>query len=560
MVLAPEIQSHLLTQLCCHSEESIFILDHQFHYAWVNPSFEQTVGHQSNYLLGRPLSIYPLSELPLKDSSLLRQLYQQLDENGYFQQDIGYLSVHGQLIDANMTIWQISYQQSCYYVGLLRNTHSSKSTQHTLLQLSHYNKYTGLPNRRFFMTQLGEYILDTYQELVIVRLNIDHFDAIYSTLSDEQIKCLLQQLTDRINRLSLSRLKVFAHFSLSDFAMLFEVDDANSIREELKDIIHLCELPFTVGTESIYLHLSIGVSHYREHGEQIDVLVRAAEHALEYVKRQGGDGLCWYTHDLNPNVLKSMRFETKLRQAIAQKQFIAYYQPKYHLQTNKLIGFEALVRWQHPEKGILEPQHFLQTIIESHLSYELFCQMLQTVTQQINEWQNIDDQVIVCINADASEFRQSGFLPFIKNLLTANPKCKNKLHLEVTESSLMNKDQTTIQIFNQLHDLGILLALDDFGTGYASLSYLSLYHFDFIKIDKSFVADMDNDNIHLNIIKAIITLANNLNIEVIAEGIENAHQAQLLTETGCEYGQGYYFGRPMSAEKATLLLLQQKHS
>ncbi|WP_230660249.1 sensor domain-containing protein [Psychrobacter sp. I-STPA10] len=561
MLFNAEIESYLLSKLCFYSEEGIFILDDKLNYLWVNHSFEETIGFPADYLMGKPLSFFPIEKLIQNKKSLTYRILQSLQNTGYFQEDINCLNPHGIALYTNLTIWQIPYQQHIYFVGLLRNRDANATNipQYHLPQLSYYNQFTGLPNRSVFISLLSEYLLDTYKQLVVVRFSIDHFDTISNALPDEDVTSLLKQLTQRIQNLTLNDLKMFAHFNLSDFAMFFEVSDIHLIRNELEQIINSCELPFTLGKDRFYLHLSMGVSHHNSHGEQADILLRAAEHALAYQERHGGDGIHWYTHQLNPNLLEDMKFKAQLRDAMNEQQFIPYYQPKFDLQTGQLVGFEALVRWQHPERGILEPQYFLQPIIESQLSYDLFCQMLLTVITDLNTWQQLNKDIGICINADASEFCQPTFVSFVKNLLSINPKCQNQLHIEVTESSLMSKNDQTTEIFNQLQKIGVLLALDDFGTGYASLSYLSYYNFDFLKIDKSFVKDIDTNATQLSIVKSIITLAKSLNMQVIAEGIEYQKQAEVLKQLGCEYAQGYYFGRPMDAQAATVMILEHLH-
>ena len=559
MVFNDEIKSHILSKLCSYSEEGMIILDEQLNYLWVNHSFEIAVGYPARYLLGKPVSFYPIKDIIQKTDTLTHRLLQSLEETGYFQEDINRINRHGIAIQANLTLWKVSYQQNTYFAGLLRKIELSKTPQHTLRQLSHYNQFTGLPNESVFLSQLSDYLLDTHQHLVIVRFSIDHFDSIYNALPDEDITNLLQQLTQRIQQLNFSHLKIFAHFKMSDFAMFFEVEDATniSISSELEQIINLCELPFTLNTDRFYLRLSMGVSHHSAHGEQVDILLRAAEHALAYQQHHGGDGICWYTDKLNPKVLEGMKFKAQLRDAIAQHQFVPYYQPKFDLQTGRLKEFEALVRWQHPEQGLLEPQYFLQTIIESQLSYELFCHMLRSVIKQLKHWYKLDEHISICINADASEFCSPKFVPFITQLLVENPECQHRLNIEVTEASLMNKNEQTIDTFAKLQALGVSLALDDFGTGYASLSYLSYYPFDYLKIDKSFVENIENNTTQLNIVKAILSLASSLNMRVTAEGIEHQQQVDILKQLGCQYGQGFYFGHPMDAHGATKFIQNQ---
>jgi EAL domain-containing protein (putative c-di-GMP-specific phosphodiesterase class I) len=222
-----------------------------------------------------------------------------------------------------------------------------------------------------------------------------------------------------------------------------------------------------------------------------------------------------------------------------------------------ITGFEALVRWQHPSRGLLKPIDFIDAIISHKLSLELFSQMAVQIAEQLTIWQGLGFDQHICINADAAEFSHPDFFDMVSNLLIEHDIAAHQLHIEVTESSLIQRHANVKKQLNLLKELGICLALDDFGTGYASLSYLQEYPFDFIKIDKSFISKITDDRTQRAIVKAILDLAEALDMQVIAEGIETEQQRDLLLDMGCQYGQGYWFGKPMTAEQATVLLTQQ---
>jgi len=222
-----------------------------------------------------------------------------------------------------------------------------------------------------------------------------------------------------------------------------------------------------------------------------------------------------------------------------------------------IVGFEALVRWQHPTRGLLKPIHFIEAIIKHKLSFDLFSQMAEQIAQQLNTWLGMGFCQHICINAEAAEFSQPNFYEFISGLIKQYRIYPEQLHIEMTESSLMLRHSNVQYQLMKIKNLGVKLALDDFGTGYASLSYLQEYDFDFIKIDKSFISKVISDPTQSAIVKAILDLAKALKMGVVAEGIERREQAELLNNMGCQYAQGYWFGRPMSAETATQLLIDQ---
>ncbi len=243
-----------------------------------------------------------------------------------------------------------------------------------------------------------------------------------------------------------------------------------------------------------------------------------------------------------------------LSQAIANDQFEAYYQPKIRLDTNAIVGFEALVRWQHPTRGLLSPKDFIDEIIEYQLSFALFCKLSEQVAQLLAKWQTMGLTQHLCINADALEFGHPDFNKTVSQLLANYAIAPYKLHIEMTESSLMPSGENIRQRLIELKQSQICLALDDFGTGYASLSYLQDYPFDFIKIDKTFISKLSSDATQQAIVKAILDLAAALNMQTVAEGIETEQQYLLLQQMGCNYGQGYWLGHPVNAETATQMI------
>lgn len=248
-----------------------------------------------------------------------------------------------------------------------------------------------------------------------------------------------------------------------------------------------------------------------------------------------------------------------LVQAIADNQFVAYYQPKFNLATKSIVGFEALVRWQHPTRGVLKPKDFIADIISYGLSFALFSQLSEQAAQLLVQWQGMQCTQHICINADATEFSHPDFNKIISQLLARYHIAPYRLHIEMTESSLLPSNDNIKQRLTELKALKVCLALDDFGTGYASLSYLQQYPFDFIKIDKSFVSELDSNPTQQAIVQAILDLALALDMQAVAEGIETEQHYEQLRKMGCLYGQGYWLGRPVDAQAATQLLESSNH-
>ncbi len=552
-------KQQLLAQLCEQLDDSIFILDANLRYLSVNACYEMTIGYTESFLLGRPLGIYAAEFLSKEERDILADITSHLDTNGFYENDFSMANRYGEIVDCHITYRKLYVEQTIYYVGMLRDTSSAIKDKKQLVHLLNYDQVTGLPNRKVFLSQVSDLLLDSYQEVVIVRLNIDRYRSLASLLGPDGINALINSFVKRVKKLKLDNLHCFSHFGGDDFALLFECPNANIIRHQLDSLMQMCERPFSPDKSEakIYCHVSIGVSYFPKDGEGLTGLLTKAEKALHYVKNQGGDDICWYDTAIDEATTDSWQLEAELRVAASEGQFIPYYQPKFELATGAITGFEALVRWQHPTRGLLSPVHFIDAIIAHKLSFELFSQMAIQIAKQLSIWQKQGFLQHICINADAAEFSHPNFSEMVSSLLTQHEISTHQLHIEVTESSLIQRHSNVKKQLELLKELGICLALDDFGTGYASLSYLQEYPFDFIKIDKSFISNIENNPTQHAIVKAILDLGNALNMQVIAEGIETEEQRDVLFAMGCKQGQGYWLSRPVPADSATNMLIQQ---
>lgn len=555
-------KQQLLTQLCEQSDDAIFVLDAEFRYLSVNARYELVIGYSESFLLGRPLGIYAAEFLSKEEQAILHDLTKALDSEGFHEIDFSMANRYGQVLNCHITYRRIYVEQTAYYVGVVRDMSSIVEDRKQVAHLLNYDQLTGLPNRKVFLSQTSELLLESYQEVVIVRFNIDRYRNLASLLGPDGINTLIENFVLRIKSLKLKNLRCLSHFGGDDFALLFECLNANTVRNQLDRLMQTCEKPFSINGKpvddaAIYCHISVGVSYFPDNDQEVAGLLSKAEKALHYVKQQGGDDICWYNKTINEATANSLQLEAELRAATNEVQFLPYYQPKFDLDTGAITGFEALVRWQHPTRGLLKPVHFMNAIISHKLSFELFSQMAVQIAEQLSIWQKLGFEQHICINADAAEFIHPDFFEMVSDLFVQYDIRAQQLHIEVTESSLIQRHTTVKKQLNLLKELGICLALDDFGTGYASLSYLQEYPFDFIKIDKSFISKITDDCTQRAIVKAILDLAVALNMQVIAEGIETEQQRDLLLEMGCQYGQGYWFGKPVTADVATEMLTQQ---
>ena len=523
------------------------------------------IGYNEKFLIGRSMGVYAAEFLSKQEQSILEDIVTSLDNTGFYENSFSMVTRYGQTLECYMSYRKICVEQSSYYVGMVRDMSSIIKDKKQVAHLLNYDQLTGLPNRKVFSSQTNELLVGNYQKVVVVRFNIDRYRSLASMIGPDSINTLMKSFVLQVNRLKLDKLLCFSHFGGDDFALLFKDSNPNMVRHQLERLMQMCEQPFSVNDDllqdtTIYLNISVGVSYFPEHGNDLIGLLTKAEKALHYVKQHGGDDVCWYNDIIQEATADSLTLEADLRVAASNGQFIPYYQPKVCLSTGAITGFEALVRWQHPTRGLLRPIDFIAAILTHKLSFDLFYQMAEQIAQQLSTWQGLGFDQHICINADVAEFSYPKFFDVVSSLLTEHNIQAHLLNIEMTESSLIKHHDNVKKQLGLLKELGVLLALDDFGTGYASLSYLQEYPFDFIKIDKSFISKIVTDRTQRAIVKAILDLANALDMEVVAEGIETEQQRDLLLQMGCAYGQGYWFGKPVTADVATALLAQQYSS
>lgn len=591
--LSNSVKQQLLTQLFDQLDDAIFILDAKLCYLSVNAAYEIIIGYNQEFLFGRPLGIYNAEFLSDNERAILQDISSCLNEVGLYKKDFSLVTRYGQTLNCHMTYRRLYLDGDVYYVAIVRDISSIVNDQKQVSHLLNFDQLTGLPNRKVFLSQTSDLIMEYEHKVVIARFNIDGYSNFASILGTDKTNSLIISFVERVNALQLQYMSCFSHFGGDDFALSFKCSNINNVNRELYRLMQVCEQPFILdeshslsykdrdntelsksnlvksvissyklpestrlSDKKIYLHFSIGASTYPEDDNQLLGLLSKAEKALHHVKEQGGDGVNWYRPELSTATKASLNLETELRSAIENHQFIVFYQPKVKLINGEIVGFEALVRWQHPTRGLLKPDSFIDAIVKYKLSFELFCQMAIQITKDLEYWRTLGFYQYVCINANAAEFSHPDFFNFVSGLFVQTSLEPQQINIEITESSLMLQHAYVKKQLLALKSLGIGLALDDFGTGYSSLSYLREYPFDYIKIDKSFIVDIVDNKTQQAIVKAILDLAAALDMGTIAEGIETKQQRDLLHEMGCTYAQGYWFGYPVKTSVATAMLTQ----
>ena len=427
--------------------------------------------------------------------------------------------------------------------------------------LAYHDMLSGLPNRTLFVDRCNAAVAAANANghlAGVVLVSLDRFKHINDTLGHFAADQLLKDVAARFQNL-VDVSDTVARFEGANFAILLngikgpqETEDlCCSIREVFKN-------PFEVTNQEVYLTASIGISLTSDNGNGSSILQNAGA-ALHRATTTGGNNYKFYTPDMNATALTRLSLETSLRRAIDNEEFVTFYQPVVELSSGSIVGLEALVRWQHPERGLLPPLEFLDLAESTGLIIDMSECVLRTGCLQTRQWQEQGRESLrVAVNVSARHFRQKDFVQRIVNIVRETRLSPESLELELTETSIMENPESAAEILREIRSLGISVAIDDFGTGYSSMSYLKRFCVDTLKIDRSFVQGVATDTNDAAMVKAMITLAHDLDLRVVAEGIETDAQLAFLNQLKCDEGQGYLFAKPEAANVIRDLLFSER--
>ena len=419
-------------------------------------------------------------------------------------------------------------------------------------RLAYYDSLTNLPNRVLLADRLEQALNLTRPEgkrIGLILVSLDRFEKVNDMLGHAAGDLLLQEVAQRLNG-SARKGDTIARFGGDEFALLVNaVERPEELAEFAQGIQEALKPSFNLSGHELYFTASLGIGVFPLDGEDGPTLMKNAGAALYRAKGLGGNNYQFYTADMNAEAVKRLALETDLRRAIADKEFIIHYQPVVSFRSGKVVGHEALVRWQHPEHGVLAPAEFIQLAEETGLIVGIGDQVMSSACNQTRNWQELGlGRLRVAVNVSARQFQDKNFLDGMVEILGRTRLDPQSVELEITETSIMENPMSAQKLLGEIRRMGVRIAIDDFGTGYSSLSYLKCLPIDTVKLDRSFVSGATTDPNDAALIMAIITLAHNLNLKVIAEGVETEEQSDFLRLMRCDEGQGYLFGKPMPAD------------
>ena len=442
--------------------------------------------------------------------------------------------------------------------GIARDITDRIEAEEIIRFQAYHDMLTRLPNRTLLQDRLKQaitYARRNNTNLSVMFLDLDRFKMINDTLGHLIGDHLLQAVAMRL-RHCLREGDTLARLGGDEFTLLLpEVQSKDDAELIARKIIKSLKMPFKIDDHELFISTSIGISHYPEDGNTMESLIKHADIAMYSVKGNGKNGYQFYNDNMIDAYSKNLSLENDLRRALENNQFKIYYQPQINIETNEVVAMEALIRWQHPERGLITPSEFIALAEETRLIKKIGNWMIENACHELARWHAMGlDNIRIAINVSAIQLEQENFVSFVLNTLSKNGLDGKFLEIEITENTLMDDTDDGINKLRELSTHNIKIAIDDFGTGYSSLNYLKCLPIDTLKIDQSFIRDMSKSEEDSSIIKAIIAMAHGLNLNIISEGVETEAQLKQLSEWRCKNMQGFLFGRPMPDNEAVDML------
>jgi diguanylate cyclase (GGDEF)-like protein/PAS domain S-box-containing protein len=542
-----------------HSQDIITVHDPQGITLYESPSASRLLGYPPGALVGR----IPFDSIHPKDVVGTRDAFARLLEGEGPKTPVEFRFRHAQghwiyleALGSNL----IDHPGIRGLVITSRDVSERQKAEKRAQYLAQHDGLTGLPNRLLMQDRLHQAISQARRGGGLVALmfvDLDRFKTVNDSFGRVIGDTLLKQVAQRLTA-CLRDTDTVARLGGDEFTiMLPDATNAQGVGEVAQRVLSEFARPFSDGEQELYVSASIGISLFPRDGSDPDELVKHADRAMYSAKDSGRNSYRYFTEDLNREVHEKVILESGLRRAIERGELRLLYQPKIDLASHKIIGAESLVRWQHPKLGLILPERFIPVAEESDLIVELGEWVLNAACEQLRAWQQEGFALQVAVNVSARQFRRGNLEDRVVAAMVAAHVEPHLVEIELTESAIMQDAEGSISTLQRLKSHGISISIDDFGVGYSNMRYLNRLPLDILKIDQSLIRDIGADSKDAAIVRAIIGLARSLGIRVIAEGVENHSQLSFLNAHGCNYGQGFLFGRPLAPEAFSELMHKQ---
>ena len=534
------------------SREAVMVTDPQACLTIVNPSFSSITGYSFEEVQGRNPSLLRSGR---HSSEFYRSMWASITRDGYWQGEIWNKRKDGSEWPSWLSITAVRDDEGVvrHYAGVLTDMTERWQASERMKFLAYHDPLTGLSNRTHFEEQVKRYIEhsgSTAKVSGLLFVDIDNFKSINGRFGhlfgDELLKAVAE------------RLKSCAKYSNAicrlggDEFMIFIPDSADiqSVGDEAARILHKLAVPYEIHDQILQASVSIGIAMYPEDGRDMETLIRNVDTAMSHAKESGRNTFRFFEHNMKSGAEKYLYLRHSLIQALERNEFILHYQPQIDLSTGNLVGVEALIRWDHPDQGMVLPGHFITLAEDNGLIVPIGEWVIREACRQMVAWKRDGmPKMVVAVNLSALQFRRGDLELMVTTALNdtgLEPSC---LELELTESILIKNVDTVLATVRRLKTLGLTLSIDDFGTGYSSLAYLKRFKVDKLKIDQSFVRDLTSDPEDETIVRTIVQMAHSLNLRTIAEGVEDAETMEHLRRLNCDEIQGYHIARPMPPDE-----------
>jgi diguanylate cyclase (GGDEF)-like protein/PAS domain S-box-containing protein len=546
-----ESELRLYASVFRNSGESILICDAQARIVSINKALQRTTGYALSDLAGQPINRLASDETPPES---IEEMNQRLANEGFWQGEL-YLrkrNGHSYPIWISISVIYNETDQVTHYIASFTDISERKETEKRIQFLAHHDALTGLVNRFSFEDVVSQAIRNAQREdsqLALLFIDMDRFKVINDTLGHQAGDRMLVEVARRL-KASVRANDIVGRLGGDEFVVCLtglkkDLDALPSVHQ----ILHRLNEPYLLKGTEAHSSPSIGIAVYPTNGEDFETLMINADSAMYHAKEQGRNNHQFFSEALNSVANRRLELENALRAAIRDRSFTLVYQPQIDAQSMKVIGVEALLRWNHPDMGPITPDQFIPIAEETRLIVPLGEWVLEEACRQHYEWKRLCPQFpVIAINISAQQLRSETLVSTIDALMQRYHIKPGELEIEVTESTMMENPDESIKRLRQLRELGIELAVDDFGTGYSSLAYLKMLPIHSLKLDRTFVKDLSENSDDTKICSATLALAHNLGLGVVAEGVETEAQERFLVEHKCEKLQGYRYSKPLSAD------------
>jgi diguanylate cyclase (GGDEF)-like protein/PAS domain S-box-containing protein len=545
-----ETQSALATEFFHGSNEGFVITDASQKIIQVNPAFTEITGYTLAEAIGKTPKMLSSGR---QSANFYRQMWEQLSTEGQWQGEIWNRRKSGELYPEWLSISRIQGEdgQTSHFIAIFSDNTRRREQEARIRSLAYFDPLTGLANRTLLKDRVQHDLSQArrrHSPLSLLFIDLDHFKHINDSLGHRAGDEVLKQVSERLTRLVREQ-DTISRLGGDEFVALLPDTDAEGASHVARNLLDSLARPYLVDQQELTVTPSIGIALSPDDGDDFDALYRCADTAMYRAKQEGRNGFCFFTPEMQEQSIRRLQLENALRRALEREQLSLHFQPQLSLQSDAIVGVEVLLRWKHPEWGMVSPAEFIPIAESSGLILTIGEWVLRQACVQAKQWLNEGlPPLVIAVNLSAAQFRHPQLPEMVSGILQETGLPAPCLELELTESAAMHDPEAAIATMNALHQQGVLMSVDDFGTGYSSLNYLKRFQVYKLKIDQSFVKDVLEDPEDASIVNTVIKMAHSLGLVTIAEGVETREQLEFLRSQGCEEIQGYFLARPLPAK------------